>query len=138
MFELDFRSRKPIYEQICDKVKELIALGDLKEGEQLPMVRVLAKEIGINHNTIQRAFAQLEREGVIVSVTGKGSFVSGNADHAAAFKKSGLEEIARTIEKNLIYHITLEEVMKTVVEVYQKAAETFLEKKEQEVSYDRD
>lgn len=121
MFELDFRSRKPIYEQICDKIKELIALGDLKTGEQLPAVRTLAKEIGINHNTIQKAFAQLEREGVIISITGKGSFVSADADHREVFRQGALEEIAHVIEKNLIYHITLEDIMKTAAEVYQKS-----------------
>jgi GntR family transcriptional regulator len=123
LFELDFRSRKPIYEQICDKIKELIALGDLKTGEQLPAVRALAKEIGINHNTIQKAFAQLEREGIIISITGKGSFVSGDADHRAVFRQGALDEIARVIEKNLIYHITLEDVIKTAAEVYQKSGE---------------
>lgn len=120
MFELDFRSRKPIYEQICDKIKELIAMGELKGGEQLPAVRALAKEIGINHNTIQKAFSQLEREGVINSVAGKGSFVNGSIDNTGMFKKKALEEISRTIEKNMIYQITLEDVMLAAEEVFRR------------------
>lgn len=120
LFELDFRSRKPIYEQICDKIKELIAMGELKDGEQLPPVRALAKEIGINHNTIQKAFAQLEREGIINSVAGKGSFVNGKENHAENFKQKALEEISRTIEKNMIYQITEEDVIGTVKEVFRR------------------
>lgn len=110
MFELDLRSRKPIYEQICDKIKELIALGEWKEGDQLPAVRSLAKELGINHNTIQKAFATLEREGVIHSVAGKGSFVSSEAVKNELFRKQALQEIAAVIEKNRVYAITYEDV----------------------------
>lgn len=121
LFELDFRSRKPIYEQICDKIKELIALGELQKGQQLPAVRVLAKEIGINHNTIQKAFAQLEREGVINSVAGKGSFVSNHEDHTELFKKKALAEIKQSIERNLIYHITEAEILKILEEIYHKS-----------------
>lgn len=110
MFELDFRSRKPIYEQICDKIKESIALGELQDGDRLPAVRTLAKEIGINHNTIQKAFAQLEREGMITSIGGKGSFVHGGAHSADLFRQKALEEIRAVIEKNLIYHITRQDI----------------------------
>ncbi|WP_411345295.1 GntR family transcriptional regulator [Paenibacillus sp. WLX1005] len=76
MFELDIRSRKPIYEQLMDKIKELIVYGVLKPDEQLPSVRSLSTQLTVNPNTIQKAYRELEREGYIYSQAGKGSFVS--------------------------------------------------------------
>lgn len=76
MFELDVRSRKPIYEQLTDKVKELIMHGILQADEQLPSVRILSSQLTVNPNTIQKAYRELEREGYIYSLQGKGSFVA--------------------------------------------------------------
>ncbi|CAJ1316491.1 GntR family transcriptional regulator [Paenibacillus nuruki] len=76
MFELDVRSRKPIYEQLMDKIKEMIMYGILKPEEQLPSVRSLSTQLTVNPNTIQKAYRELEREGYIYSQPGKGSFVS--------------------------------------------------------------
>ena len=76
MFELDTRSRKPIYEQLVDKLKELIINEVLKPDEQLPSVRQLAQELTINPNTIQKAYRELENQGFIYSQKGKGSFVN--------------------------------------------------------------
>lgn len=75
MFELDLRSRAPIYEQLVDKIKELIIGNVLKADEQLPTVRVLAGQLTINPNTIQKAYRELEHLGYIYSVPGKGNFV---------------------------------------------------------------
>ncbi len=69
-------SDKPIYDQIVDQIKNMIINGDLKEAEMLPSIRNLAKEIQISVITTKRAYEELEREGYIVSVPGKGSFVS--------------------------------------------------------------
>ncbi|KMY42778.1 GntR family transcriptional regulator [Peribacillus loiseleuriae] len=76
MFELDMRSRQPIYEQLVDKLKELIISEVLKPDEQLPSVRTLAGQLTINPNTIQKAYRELETQGYIYSVKGKGSFVN--------------------------------------------------------------
>jgi GntR family transcriptional regulator len=76
MFELDLRSRKPIYEQLIDKMKELIINEVLKPDEQLPSVRQLAQQLTINPNTIQKAYRELELQGFIYSQQGKGSFVN--------------------------------------------------------------
>lgn len=75
MLELDIRSRKPIYEQLVDKLKELIINQILQPDEKLPSVRVLSKDLTINPNTIQKAYRELERQGYIYSVQGKGNFV---------------------------------------------------------------
>ena len=77
MIHLDYRDVRPIYAQIVDGFREQIAAGILQPGEKLPSVRDLAAELAINPNTIQRSYRQLELEGWIVSMQGKGCFVSG-------------------------------------------------------------
>ena len=84
MFTLDYRDARPIYIQICDSIREQILTGILQEGDRLPSVRELAVELTINLNTIQRAYRQLEGDGWIVSVPGKGSFVCATASAASA------------------------------------------------------
>ena len=69
-------SDKPIYEQIASQIKNLIITGKLQEGEMLPSMRLLAKELRISVITTKRAYEELEREGFIETVTGKGSFVA--------------------------------------------------------------
>lgn len=76
MFSIDLTSRVPIYEQIYNKIVEFAVSGTLKENEQLPSVRNLAKDTGVNPNTVAKAYQELERKGVIYSVPGRGSFIS--------------------------------------------------------------
>lgn len=77
MITLDYADRRPIYEQVVDKMKDLILLGVLETDSQLPSVRELAMDLSINPNTVQRAYAELERQGVIYCVKGRGNFVAG-------------------------------------------------------------
>jgi len=79
MIHLDYRDARPIYSQIIAVLREQITAGVLKSGEKLPSVRELAAELSINPNTIQRAYRALEADGWIVTVPGKGCFVSANA-----------------------------------------------------------
>ena len=82
MIRLDYRDARPIYEQVRDGLRSLMVTGVLAAGEKLPSVRSLAMELAINPNTIQRAYAELEAEGYIYSVAGRGSFVSaGDGEH---------------------------------------------------------
>lgn len=76
MFSIDLTSRIPIYEQIFNSVVELIITGSLSENDQLPSVRTLAKQTGVNPNTVAKAYTELERVGIIYSVPGRGSFIS--------------------------------------------------------------
>lgn len=76
MVNLDYRDARPIYAQIVDGIKAQITSGILRHGEKISSVRELAAELTINPNTIQRAYRQLEAEGWIVTVPGKGCFVS--------------------------------------------------------------
>ena len=74
MILIDYKDRRPLYEQIVEKLSDLMVRGILEQDSQLPSVRSLATELSMNPNTIQRAYAELERQGYIYSV--KGSFVS--------------------------------------------------------------
>ena len=79
---LDYRDARPIYTQIADTFRNQIRAGILAEGDKLPSVRELASELAINPNTIQRAYRELEAEGWIASVSGKGSFVCSKEESA--------------------------------------------------------
>lgn len=81
---LDYRDARPIYTQIADNFRSQIRAGVLQDGDKLPSVRELAGELAINPNTIQRAYRELESEGWIASVSGKGSFVCAPAEKTAA------------------------------------------------------
>ena len=76
MIFIDYKDPRPLCEQVVDRITELAARGVLEPGSQLPTVRQLALDLSINPNTIQKAYSMLERNGIIVSVKGKGSFVS--------------------------------------------------------------
>jgi len=87
---VDPRSRVPIYEQLIKRVKSLIYSGELKADDPMPSVRSLASELAINPNTIQRAYAALEAEGVIYSLPARGSFVSDNTQRVIDSRKNEL------------------------------------------------
>ena len=80
MFRLDERSHKAMYEQVMDNLKELIMTDVMKENEKVPSVRELSEQLMINPNTVMKAYKELEREGYIYTVSGKGSFVSGKSE----------------------------------------------------------
>ena len=76
MIVLDYQDRRPLYEQVEEKFRNLILIGALEPGSRMPSVRQLAMELSINPNTIQRAYMQLEQEGLIYPVKGKGNFIA--------------------------------------------------------------
>lgn len=76
MFDIDLQSRTPIYEQLYKRVVELTVKKQLCPNDKLPSVRELAKELGVNPNTVSKAFQNLERDGIIYSLAGRGSFIS--------------------------------------------------------------
>lgn len=92
MIQLDYRDARPIYRQVKDGLRHLMVTGVLAGGEQLPSVRQLATQLAINPNTIVRAYAELEAEGFVYSVGGKGTFVAENADASGAARRRELEE----------------------------------------------
>ena len=80
MLQLSYRESKPIYEQVRDNIRRLVITGALCRGEKLPSIRELAVRFSINPNTISKAYRELEEEGYIYSVSGKGTFVADNTN----------------------------------------------------------
>ena len=80
MILLDYRDKRPIYEQVVEKLERLIVSGALEPLTKMPSVRSLALELSVNPNTIQRAYAQLEQDGYLYTVSGRGSFVTSEKD----------------------------------------------------------
>jgi GntR family transcriptional regulator len=77
--ELNFKSGKPAYRQIVEQIKRAGAVGELRRGDPLPSIRVLAERLRINRNTVAKAYGELEHEGVVETVRGKGVFFAGDA-----------------------------------------------------------
>jgi GntR family transcriptional regulator len=98
IFRIDLHSPTSVYRQICDQIKYAVASGALSEGDRLPTIRDVAEQTRVNRNTIARAYAELEREGVTVSRQGQGSFI---AERASGLQKAQrmrvLEEMARDL-----------------------------------------
>ena len=122
MIILDYKDRRPIYEQVAKKLEELMLLGILGENEPLPSVHSLAMELSINPNTIQRAYAELERQGYIYTVKGKGSFVAENSVMKEKRKKDLLIQVSEVIDEAIRLGISGEEI-KNMVEIQYQAAE---------------
>lgn len=80
MILLDYRDKRPIYEQVVEKLERLIAGGGLEPLTKMPSVRSLAMDLSVNPNTIQRAYAQLEQDGYLYTVSGRGSFVTAESE----------------------------------------------------------
>ena len=99
MIHLDYKDSRPIYEQVADRLKELMILGVLEEDSQMPSVRSLATELSINPNTIQRAYAELERNGFLYSAKGRGSFVGSIGRLREAKQRELKEKVAVLAEE---------------------------------------
>ena len=115
---IDFKSRKPIYDQLVDGFCELILRGIMSPGEQLPSVRALSAELGINPNTIQRAYSELERQGIIYSVSAKGSFVCEDIEpvrHRA--KNAKKDALLCALSACINAGVTYDEILKIVTDV---------------------
>ena len=110
----------PIYEQIEEQIKSQIMTGELVEGDALPSMRVLAKDLKISIITTKRAYEDLERDGFITSVTGKGSFVKGiNSDMVKENMMFAIQELMETaVDKAILGKITYEELSETLKILY--------------------
>ena len=102
MIIIDYNDKRPIYEQIIERFQTLIINGVMETDEKLPTVRTLAVELSINPNTIQRAYTELEKDGFIYTVKGRGNFVKRDEEFIRKHREkllAGLEEQARTCMK---------------------------------------
>ena len=116
MITLNYRDSRPIYEQIRDGLRKLIVTGALSADEKLPSVRALAAQLAINPNTIQRAYNELEGEGYIYSVPGKGSFASANAAADSARREELLERIRELLSELRYLGVTRQELEELIKE----------------------
>lgn len=98
MIILDYKDTRPVYEQIVEKMQNLILQGVLEPDTQLPSVRALAVEISTNPNTVQKAYSELERRGFMYTVKGKGAFVSYN-EELLDWKKQDLRQRIQAVLK---------------------------------------
>lgn len=120
MITLDYSDSRPIYEQIVEKYKLLILKGVLAADEQMPSVRNLAMDISTNPNTVQKAFAELERQGFIYSVKGRGNFVAKNPALLDERKRQIAMQIAEKMREAASIGIPKQEMLKAVEEAEQK------------------
>ncbi len=93
LINLDYQNRKPIYEQIVSAIEEYVALGILKPKEQIPSIRELASNLGINPNTVKKAYDMLEHRNIINTISTKGTFISDKTDQVLEMKKNEELEI---------------------------------------------
>lgn len=122
MIQLNYRDPKPIYEQIKDGFRKMIITKLILKDEKLPSVRELASELVINPNTIQRAYRELEAEGYIYTVSGKGSFVADVGDIIAGRNEELLDRFD-DIVKELLYLLGDKEELKKRIDDIAKGGE---------------
>lgn len=121
MFQLDFKDRRPLYEQIKEKMKLLMITGVLKGNERIPSVRELAQALAINPNTIQKSYKDLETEGFIYSIRGKGSFVTPLDSTVNQGRRDELMAELEKITAELLYmNVPKEQLITIISNIYQK------------------
>lgn len=114
-------SGEPIYEQITKQIKNLILGGELSSGDILPSIRSLAQELRISVITTKRAYEELEKEGFIETVPGKGSFVSGENKELIKEKRLKMleEKLMEVIEESKLLNLSLEELTEMMTILYE-------------------
>lgn len=119
MFSLNYNDTRPVYEQIKDKLKQLILTGALKTDARLPSVRELAASLAINPNTIQRAYKELEAEGYVYSVRAKGSFVAPIGTATLQRQRDSLfDELDKTLAELVVAGVCEEAVTEHIKNFY--------------------
>jgi GntR family transcriptional regulator len=109
LIQLNFKSGKPVYLQVVDQVKSAAASGALRTGEPLPSIRPLAEQLRINRNTVAKAYAELEGQGVIETIAGRGCFLKGNN---SPFRKDvRLKMVAEEVDAAIVqaHHLRVED-----------------------------
>lgn len=120
MILIDYKDRRPIYEQIVERFTELILKGVLEVDSQLPSVRNLAMDLSINPNTIQKAYQELERQGFIYSIKGRGSFIANNDNLIELRKKEIINDIKELVIKGIEIGIDIDDMKLAVDECYKE------------------
>ncbi|MBP5281888.1 MAG: GntR family transcriptional regulator [Lachnospiraceae bacterium] len=111
MIVIDYRDKRPLYEQVAEKLAQLIICGALESNAKLPSVRSLAMELSINPNTIQRAYMQLEQDGYIYTVVGRGNYVTDAHEWQKGYRSLATKELQEALLKAKASGISLEETI---------------------------
>lgn len=118
MIHIDYKDPRPIFEQISSKIENLILHGVYEPDSQLPSVRSLAMELSINPNTIQKAYAELERKGYIYAVKGRGNFVSDTSKLQEEKKKEIMDAISELVTKAKTLGIEQKKLIQLIENIY--------------------
>ena len=116
MIQLNYRDSRPIYEQVKDGFRKLIVQKILAVDEKLPSVREMASSLAINPNTIQKAYRELEQEGYLYTISGKGSFVVGVPEVENRRKQELLHKLDEIVEELVWLNVSVEEICGRVKE----------------------
>lgn len=118
MILLDYRDKRPIYEQVVEKLERLIVGGALEPDSKMPSVRAMGVELAVNPNTIQRAYNQLEQDGYLYTVSGRGSFVAPESEWREGKKKKTLEEWRKVTERAKEAGLTPEKLTAELAQIF--------------------
>ncbi len=118
MFNINLQSREPIYEQLYNNVIKLVTLGVLSPEDKLPTVRALALELGVNPNTVSKAYQLLEREDLIYTLVGRGTFICKKGFENKSHKKNMCKEVEVCLNKARELGVTKEEIEKIIMQIY--------------------
>ncbi len=124
LININYRDSRPIYEQIVDGMRKLLIAGVIKADEKLPSVRDLSSSMAINPNTIQRAYRELEAEGYIYSIAGKGSFAAPVSDVDEKRKEEMLKKLGEACQELCFMGVGKETIDSIVDEVYKNSEKT--------------
>ena len=117
MFQIDLKNRKPIYEQVVDNFKGLIISGELKESAKVPSVRDMAKHLGVNPNTVQKAYRELESQGYFYTVLGQGNFIAAPPDAAQQEVAALYAEISAKVRELIFLGETVEKILEFLTDI---------------------
>ncbi len=120
MLSVNFQSRIPVYQQLYDDVVRLVSIGAFKSHTKLPPVRVLASELGINPNTVSKAYKMLEADGYIYSTVGRGSFISDRLGQNEAEKIRAEHTLNDAMQAAYKHGMAKEEMLLKVERLYEK------------------
>lgn len=118
MIVLDYRDKRPIYEQVVEKLEHLIVCGALEANTKMPSVRSLALDLSVNPNTIQRAYAQLEQDGYLYTVIGRGNYVTSEQEWKSGKLEQTRQELTAALTKAREIGITREDITTLLSTVY--------------------
>lgn len=123
MISLNYRDSRPIYEQIKEGLKRLVITGALRDGDRLPSVRELAADLSINPNTIQRAYRELESDGYIYTIAGKGSFAAPQANVSSGLRAELYRRFDEAASELVFSGCSLSELHERIENLKQKGSE---------------